>query len=291
VARLYIAAHQASWRSRKHQHAWERLEIDAAPLWKRPVNTVDTAAVMAVLEPDWADKAVSISRMRGRIESVLDFARARNWRSGENPARWKGHLDQLLPRPKKLQPVRHLASLPWQDAPAFWAALEARTDLPALALRLLVLTAVRRSEALEASWSEIDREATVWTIPAARTKSNREFKVPLSPPALRVIDRLAGIRRNSLLFPGVRHGRPIAATEVLDLMHELRPDAVIHGLRACFRTWCAEHANVRQDIAEAALGHVIANQVVASYQRGDLLTLRAELMTRWADYLTGNGES
>jgi integrase len=287
VAKLYITAHAASWRNHRHRLEWEKLAAHAAPLWARPVETIDTAAVLAVLEPGWADKAVTLARVRGRIESVLDFAAARGWRSGENPARWRGHLDQLLPRPKKLKPVTHLASLPWQEAPAFWRALEGREGLPSLALQLIALTAVRRSEALGAAWSEIDREAALWTIPASRTKANREHRVPLSPPALRLIDTLATLRRNDLLLPGVRHGRPVAATEVLNLMHELRPDAVVHGLRACFRTWCAESAGVRQDIAEAALGHAIADQVVASYQRGDLLTLRAELMARWAVFLTG----
>jgi integrase len=291
VARHYIVAHQASWRSPKHRQAWGRLEIDAAPIWKRAVDAIDTCAVMLVLEPGWSEKAVSLARVRGRIESIMDFARARNWRSGENPARWRGHLDQLLPRPKKLKPVEHLASLPWQDAPAFWSALDGRSGLPALALKLIALTAVRRSEALEAAWSEIDREAAVWTIPAARTKANREHRVPLSPPALRLIDTLAGFRRDDgLLVPGWRRGRPLSGSELFNLMRELRPDATVHGLRSTFRSWAAEQADTRQDIAEAALGHVIANKVVAAYQRNDLFNLRTELMARWAHYLTtGDG--
>jgi integrase len=287
VTRLYIAAHRAGWRNPRHQQEWEKLVVHAAPLWARPVEAIDTAAVLAVLEPGWSGKAVTLARVRGRIESVLDFAAARGWRSGENPARWRGHLDQLLPRPKQLKPVQHLAFIAWQDAPAFWRALAGRGDPPALlALQLIALTAVRRSEALGATWCELDREAALWTIPAGRTKANREHRVPLSPPALQVIDALAALRRNDLLLPGVRHGRPVAATEVLSLMQELRPGTTVHGLRATFRTWCAESAGVRQDIAEAALGHAIADQVVASYQRGDLLALRAELMTRWAEYLT-----
>jgi integrase len=290
VTKLYIAAHCASWRHPRHRKAWERLHVDAALLWKRPVDTIDTAAVMGVLEAGWTSKAITLSRVRGRIEAVLDFAAVRGWRpDAANPARWKGHLDQLLPPPKKVQPVTHLASLPWQDAPAFWATLEGRNDLPTLAIRLLALTAARRSEALEATWPEIDREAAVWTIPAARTKANREHHVPLSPAALAVIDALAAIRRSDRLFPGMRQASSLSATAVLVAMQAVRPDVTLHGLRSTFRSWCAEQADVRQDLAEAALGHAISNQVVAAYQRNDLFNLRTDLMARWAGYLTGAG--
>jgi integrase len=286
VTKLYIAAHCASWRNRRHRQEWDKLAVHAAPLWKLPAAAIDTGAMVALLEPDWARKAVTLSRVRGRIESVLDFATARGWRSGENPARWKGHLDQLLPPPRKVNPVTHYAALPWAEAPAFWEALDGHSDLRALAIRLLALTAVRRSEALQATWHEIDRDAAIWTIPAARTKANREHRVPLSASALQVLDALEKVRRNDFLFPGTVHGRPISLSLPLDLLQTLRPGFSLHGLRSTFRTWAAEAAVVRQDIAEAALGHAIADQVVASYQRDDLLALRADLMTRWADYLT-----
>jgi integrase len=162
--------------------------------------------------------------------------------------------------------------------------LDGRSDLPALALKLITLTATRRAEALQAAWPEID--AAVWCIPPARTKSNREHRVPLAAPALAVIAALAAIRRNDLLFPGIVHGRPISPTLPLDVLQGLRPGTTLHGLRSTFRCWAAEQAGVRQDIAEAALGHAIADQTVAAYQRNDLFTLRRELMTRWADYLT-----
>jgi integrase len=153
-------------------------------------------------------------------------------------------------------------------------------------LKLLLLTAARRGEVLEANWEEIDRDQALWVVPASRTKSGREHRVPLSPPALVVVDALAAVRRSNLVFPGVRHGRPIAATVVLDLMRDLRPGMTLHGLRSTFRTWAAEATNARQDIAEAALAHAIEDKVVASYQRGDLLQLRAKLMTEWALFVT-----
>jgi integrase len=287
VAGHYVRSRQALWRSAEHRRQWDvALATHAKAIWELPVAAIDTGAVMRVLEPGWHDKAPTLSRVRGRIEQVLDFATVRGWRSGANPAAWRGHLDKLLPSPKKLKPVQHHAALPWSEVPASWQQLVGRTDLPALFLQFLLLTAVRRGEALEARWDEIDPVAAVWTIPADRTKSGREHRVPLSPPALAAVDTLADVRRNDLLFPGVRHGRPIAATVALELFQSLQPGMTLHGLRATFRTWCAEASGCRQDIAEAALGHVIEDQVVAAYQRGDLLTLRATLMQQWALFVT-----
>ena len=289
VAGHYVRSRQALWRSAEHRRQWDvSLATHAKAIWDLPVATIDTGAVMQVLEPEWRTKAPTLSRVRGRIEQILDFAAVRGWRSGENPARWRGHLDKLLPSPKKLNPVQHLAALPWPEAPGLWRELADRTDMPALALRFLMLTAVRRGELLGARWDEVDREEAVWTIPANRTKSNRDHRVPLSAAALVILDTLAPDRRNDLLFPGVNHGRPIAATVLLDLMRDLRPGTTLHGLRSTFRTWAAEASNGRhrQDVAEAALAHVIEDKTAAAYQRGDLLALRAGLMTDWGQYLT-----
>jgi integrase len=286
VAELYVRSRQALWRSVEHRRQWDvALAAQAKAIWDLPVATIDTGAVMEVLEREWREKAPTLSRVRGRIEQVLDFATVRGWRSGENPARWRGHLDKLLPSPKKMRPVQHHAALPWISAPGFWQQLCGRTDLPALFLQFLLLTAVRRGEALEARWDEIDIASAVWTIPANRTKSGREHRVPLSAPALAVLAALAQVRRNDLLFPGMRHGRPIAAAVVLEVFQSMQPGMTLHGLRATFRTWCAEASGCRQDIAEAALAHVIEDKVVASYQRGDLLSLRADLMAQWARFL------
>jgi integrase len=279
---LYVKAHQASWRSASHRRQWEQLADQAAPLWNLPIAAIDTGAVMSVLQPGWQDQPVTYSRIRGRLEMLLDFARARGWRAGENPARWKGHLAQLLPKPHRLAQVVHHAALSWQDAPAFYRSLG--SDLPALAVKLLLLTAARRGEALRATWAEIDRDGGIWTIPAGHTKANREHRVPLSGPALAVLDSLAGIRRDDLLFPGTSYGRPLAAVS----LRRCLPTAggTLHGFRACFRTWAAEAVNARQDVAEAALGHMIKDAVVAAYQRGDLFALRTELMAQWARHLT-----
>jgi integrase len=286
IADHFVRSRQALWRSAEHRRQWDvALATHAKVIWNLPVVSIDTGAVMEVLEPEWRAKSPTLSRVRGRIEQILDFATVRGWRSGENPARWRGHLDKLLPSPKRLKPVQHHAALPWADAPRLWGDLAGRTDMPAQVLKFLLLTATRRGEALEARWEEVDRSSAIWTIPANRTKSNREHRVPLPPPALELIDALAAEQRNDLLFPGVRHNRPVAATVVLELMQDLRPGMTLHGLRACFRTWSAESANVRQDIAEAALAHVIEDKTAAAYQRGDLLALRVELMRAWASYL------
>lgn len=288
VAEHYIRSRQALWRSAEHRRQWGiALAGHAKAIWDLPVATIDTGSVMQVLEPEWLDKAPTLSRVRGRIEQVLDFATVRGWRSGPNPAVWRGYLDKLLPSPKKLKPVQHHAALPWSEAPGLWWNLADRTDMPAMALKLLILTAVRRGEVLEARWDEIDRDQSIWTIPAERTKSGREHRVPLSQPALDVVDTLNSVRRSDLLFPGTRHGRPVAATVVLELFQDLRPGMTLHGLRSTFRTWAAEASrNTRQDIAEAALAHMIEDKTAAAYQRGDLLSLRARLMAEWAQYLT-----
>ncbi len=291
IAEQYVRSRQALWRSAEHRRQWGvALAAHATGIWDLPVAAVDTAAVMQVLEVGWRDKARTLARVRGRIEQVLDFATVRGWRSGPNPAVWRGHLDKLLPSPKKLKPVQHHPALPWSDAPRLWRDLADRTDMPALALKLLLLTAVRRGEVLGARWDEVDHDQSVWTIPANRTKSGREHRVPLSQPALDVLETLIAVRPSDLLFPGTRHGRPVAATVVLELFQKLQPGMTLHGLRSTFRTWAAEASpNARQDIAEAALAHVIEDKTAAAYQRGDLLVLRAGLMADWAQYLTDGG--
>jgi integrase len=283
----HIQARQALWRSAEHRRQWTvSLRTHAGALWNLPVAAIDTEAVLAALRPGWEQKPATMGRVRGRIEQVLDYAKVHGWCDGPNPAIWRGHLDKILPSPKRLKPVQHLAALPWADAPRLWRALADRTDMPALALRFLVLTAVRRGELLGARWDEVDREQAVWVLPANRTKSAREFKVPLPEQARSILDVLALLRRNDLLFPGVNHNRPIAATVLLDLMCELQPGTTLHGIRSTFRTWAAEAASCRQDVAEAALGHAVENKVTAAYQRGDLLALRAGLMQQWALFVT-----
>jgi integrase len=291
AADAYLAAHHGSWRSAAHRQNWEHSLRDYAfPVFgDLPVGQVDTGCVMQVLQPLWAVKTQTAFRLKGRIESVLYFAAARGWRTGENPARWRGHLSEMLPNPKKLRPVQHHAALDWRDLSALWCKLQGRDGLPALALRLIIATALRRGEVLEARWPEIDFEARVWTLPAARTKSNREFKIPLADAALEMLTALAMLRRDDLLFPGAKHGRPIAATMLLDLLGELRPGVTIHGFRATFRSWCADN-RVPREIAELSLAHRIEDATERAYQRSDVLGPRRAIMARWGRFLTSEQE-
>jgi integrase len=291
VADAYIAAHEASWRNAKHRQQWTNtLETYAFPiLGDLPVAEVDTGAVMRVLEPIWREKAETASRLRGRIESVLDYAKARGWRDGENAARWRGHVENMLPKRSKVAPVQHHAALPWQEISGFMASLANQQGLGALALRFTILTAARTSEAIEARWSEIDMTAGVWTVPAARMKAAKEHRVPLSDAAVAVLREVAPLRddeRGGWVFPGARAGRPLSNMAFLMLLRRMeRGDLTAHGFRSCFRDWAAETGQPA-DSAEASLAHTLGNKVQAAYQRGDLLERRRKLMDAWAEFCT-----
>jgi integrase len=252
-----------------------------------PVRDIDTGAVMRVLEGLWRDKPETGSRVRGRIETVLDYAKARHWRQGENPARWKGHVENLLPKRHILKPTIHHAAVPWQELPSFWSELTAREDMPALALRWAILTATRTNETRGARWSEIDRDAGVWTIPASRMKGGREHRVPLTAAMCELLDRLPIQRQggDGYVFLGAKAGRPIGVNAMTLALHSLYPGATVHGMRSSFRDWASEHG-VNGEVAEACLAHKIPNAVEAAYRRGDLLEPRRLVMQRWANYLT-----
>jgi integrase len=288
VAELYIAAHEASWRNPKHRAQWPAtLETYAYPvLGDVAVKAVDTGGVMRVLEPIWHTKPETASRVRGRIETVLDYAAARHWRQGDNPARWKGHVENLLPKRAKVRAVVHHAALDWRELPALWAELAERDHISALALRFTLLTAVRTNEALGAVWGEIDPDGKVWTIPAARMKAAREFRVPLSTAATAVLDELAALRQGEHVFPGARVGKPLSNMAMLMALRRLRPGMTTHGtVRSGFRDWASE-AGIAGEVAEGCLAHTIANKVEAAYRRGDLLKPRRAAMERWARFLT-----
>ena len=283
----FIKAHAGSWRSAEHARQWTvTLTRHVFPVMGHlPVGAVGTAEVMQVLEPLWHAKPETASRIRGRIEQVLDYAGSRHWRSGDNPARWRGHIANLLPSRDRLKPTKHLAAVPWPELPALWRALDGHDrQIPALALKLVLLTATRPGEAMGAQWGEIDRTARVWTIPAARTKSNRTHRVPLSDAALDVLDKLAALRTGDCVFPGARHGRPIDSSRPLLVLREFRPDATLHGFRSGFRDWASEQG-IPGEVAEAALAHAITDKTEAAYRRGDLLEPRRAVVQRWADYL------
>lgn len=289
VAAAYIAAHESSWRNTKHRQQWSNtLDTYAHPvLGDLPVAEVDTGAVMKVLEPIWHDKAETASRLRGRIETVLDYAKARGWREGENPARWRGHIANMLPKRSKVQPVEHHPALPWREIGGFMAALAGQDTLGARALEFTVLTGARTSEALNAQWSEIDLREGVWTVPAARMKAGREHRVPLPDAALGVLQVVAPLRDDACggwVFPGQRAGRPLSNMVFLMLLRRMgRGDLTAHGFRSAFRDWAAETGQPA-DVAEAALAHTLGNKVQAAYQRGDLLDRRRKLMKDWAGF-------
>jgi integrase len=289
VAELYIGAHAPGWRNGKHRAQWiTTLDAYAFPhLGDLPVSTIETADVLACLTPIWTDKPETASRLRGRIERILDYAMARGWRTTANPARWRGHLANLLPRRSKVAPVRHHAAMPWRDVPGFMGRLRRARGLGARALEWTILTAVRTGEAIGARWSEIDMETRVWTIPAARMKAGKEHRVPLSDAALAILTELAPLRPeegDGFLFPG-RAGRPISSMTMAMMLRRMgHADLTVHGFRSAFRDWCEEATSTPHAVAEAALAHAIGDKVEAAYRRGDLFRKRALLMQQWADY-------
>jgi integrase len=307
VADLYIAAHEASWRNAKHRQQWRNtLATYAFPAFgTHPVEAVDTALVTSVLEPLWQSRTETASRLRGRVEAVLDYATARGWRSGENPARWRGHLANLLPKRSKVQRVQHHAACHWQEAGAFVADLATREGVAALALRFLILTAARSGEVLGARWSEIDLAAKVWTVPGTRMKAGREHRVPLSDDALAILATVAPLRdtddANPLVFPAPRGGKTYSDAALTALLRRMNPEAAgqparwrdrrtgeaitPHGFRSTFRDWCAEAVAVPREVAEAALAHTLRDKVEAAYARGDMLERRRPLMADWARFL------
>jgi integrase len=283
----YLASHRAGWRSAKHGEQWARsLHMYVTPVFgKLPVQTIDVALVMKVLEPMWLTVPDTASRVRGRVESVLDWARVRGYRDGENPARWRGHLDHLLPTRAKVRAVKHHAALPYAEIAAFMAELQTRPGIAARALEFIILTAARTGEVLGARSDEIDLAAKVWTVPANRMKGGREHRVPLAPAAVRVIERQPHVRENNLVFPGARrHG--LSPMAIVKLLRRMGRDFTVHGFRSTFRDWAAERTSYPREVAEAALAHMVANKVEAAYQRGDLFEKRRKLMDAWAKYCT-----
>ena len=238
---------------------------------------------MKIIEPLWREKTETASRVRGRIEAVLDYAKARGWREGENPARWRGHLDQLLPKRSKVQRVTHHTALPWREIGAFMQRLRQNQRVSARCLEFLILTACRSGEARGARWYEIDLEHKVWTIPEQRIKAGREHRVPLSEPAMAVLREMALLGTKGFVFPGLKAASALsdmALTRAVDVAGG--NGATVHGFSSTFREWCAEMTNYPRELAEAALAHALRDKVEAAYQRGDLLAKRRRLMADWA---------
>jgi integrase len=290
VAALYIAAHRAGWRNDKHAAQWETtLKTHAAPIMSLPVQAVDTALVVKVLEPLWTTRPETASRLRGRIESVLDFAKVREFRDGENPARWRGHLAKLLPSRSKVRDVKHHAALPFAELPAFLVALRAQEGIAARALEFAILTAARTGEVISARWNEIDLLDKTWTVPAARMKARREHRVPLSPRALAIFGEMQGTRTSraddGFVFPGGKAGRSLSNMAFLMLLRRMgKGDLTAHGFRATFKTWASERTSFQNEIVEASLAHTIGGKVEQAYMRGDLFEKRRRLIEAWAVY-------
>jgi integrase len=282
-AERYIASHQAAWKNPKHRQQWRNtLSTYAYPvLGDFPVATIDTGLVVKALEPIWTTKPETASRLRGRIESVLNCAKARGYRQGENPSTWRGHLDHLLPPPRKMRAINHHAALPYAELSNFMRELRQRDGIAARALEFTILTATRTGEAIGATWDEISGD--VWTIPKDRMKSGREHRVPLSGDALKLIAELP--RDGKYLFGGSRPNTHLSNMALLAVLRRMdRADLTTHGFRSTFRDWVSERTNYPRDIAEAALAHAISDKTEAAYRRGDALDKRRRLMAEWARY-------
>lgn len=286
AAERYIKAHEAGWRNAKHVMQWRNtLATYAAPIGKLPVQAVDVGLVVKVLEPIWRVKPETASRVRSRIEAVLDWATVRGYRTGENPARWRGHLQNLLPNPARIRKVQHHAALPYAEIGAFMRALRAEEGIAAVALQFLILTASRTGEIIGVRWSEIDLANGTWIVPADRMKAGREHRVPLSAPAIAILQRMREIHNGQLVFPGRFGDQPLSGMALLQLLKRMgRGDLTVHGLRSSFRDWAAERTNYPREVAEMALAHAVSDQVEAAYRRGDLFDKRRRLMEAWARY-------
>lgn len=286
VAAQYIAAHESTWKNEVHRKQWtSTLDAYVFPvLGDLAVSDVDTARVLKVLEPIWHAKPETATRVRGRIESVLDFASAKGWRTGENPARWRGHLANLLPARSKVRKAKHHAAEPWSTVAAFMAALREQPGTAALALEFTILTAARTGETIGAKWSEIDLEARSWTVAAKRMKAGVEHRVALSDAAVAVLARVKPLG-GEFVFPGGKRGAPLSNMAMLALLERMgRADLTVHGFRSTFRDWAAEATHHPAELAEAALAHTVKDKVVAAYQRGDLFEKRRTVMADWASH-------
>ena len=287
-AERYIEAQKAGWKNPKHAAQWpSTLQTYVYPVFGAlPVQAIDVGLVMKVLEPIWTAKPETASRVRGRIESVLDWATARGYRQGENPARWKGHLENLLPARSKVAKVKHHSALPYPEIADFITSLRAEDGIGARALEFLILTAARTGEVIGAKWTEIDLEARLWVVPGERMKkAGKEHRVPLSEMAIAILSPLSEVRTGDFVFPVGRPGKPLSNMAMLKLLQRMgRADLTAHGFRSTFSDWCAEQTNTPSEVREMALAHVVGDKVEAAYRRGDMFEKRRQLMEAWGQY-------
>lgn len=282
----YIAAHGDTWKNPKHRAQWaSSLKTYADPVMGNlAVRDICQEHVLKTLEPIWKDKNETASRVRGRIESVLDWCTVRGYRSGDNPARWKGHLDKLLPAPSKVKKIKHFAALPFNELPHFMSALRQRKGTAARALEFAILCASRSGEVRGAQWSEIDLDAKVWTVPADRMKAGKEHRVPLTETAIRILNEQSKLpRQNDYVFEAPNGGQ-LSDMTLSAVLRRMEVDAVPHGFRSTFRDWAGEVTHFPRELAEQALAHTLESKVEAAYRRGDALEKRREMMQTWDDY-------
>ena len=304
----YIAAHRAGWRNAKHANQWTAtLTTYVTPVFGHlPVAAIDTGLVLKVVEPIWATKSETASRVRGRIEVILDWARVRGYRTGENPARWRGHLDKLLPAKAKVRKVEHHPALSYGQVGSFMADLRQREGTAAKALQFTILNAARTDEVISMRWDEIDHAAKLWKVPAERMKGKREHRVPMSDPTLAILREMMPAGPESIgrkyVFRGAKPGRPLSNMAMLELIRRMNAEREVvglskwtdpkqggrevapHGFRSSFRDWAAERTNFPREVAEAALAHIDGDETELAYKRGDLFDKRRRLMEAWAKY-------
>ena len=287
----YLAAHEPGWRSAKHRAQWRMTLVEYAgpKLDNMSVAAIATADVLSVLKPMWLTTPETATRLRGRIEAVLDFAAVNGWRTGDNPARWRGHLAKLLPARAKVRAVKHHAALPWQDGPAFLNKLRQRASVAARAIEFLILTAARSGEVLGMRWGEVHLDAAVWTVPADRMKAKREHRVALSSMAVNLLRGILPLQTDpiskALVFPGQDARRPLSVMAMTMALRRMnRTDLTVHGFRSMFRDWAGETTAHPREVVEAALAHRTGDKVEQAYARGDLFTKRRLLMQEWAEF-------
>lgn len=296
-AESYIEMHRSGWKNPKHIAQWtSTIETYANPtLGKLAVASIDTALVMKCLEPIWTKKTETASRVRGRIESILDWAKVKGFRSGENPARWKGHLDHLLPKRTSVKPVKHHAALPYSEMAKFLPKLQSQNGIAALALEFTILTAVRTGDVIGATWQEVSLSDKLWIIQPARRKVRKdlvavtkEHRVPLSNRAVEIVKAMEKLKTGDYVFPGQKEGEPLSNMAMLETLRRMGMDKItVHGFRSAFRDWAAEETEYDETLPKMALAHVVSDKVEAAYRRGDLFKKRQSIMADWADHCLG----
>ena len=286
----YLEAMESQWKSQKHRDQWHMtLNVYARPIRRLPVDGLATEDILRVLKPIWQSKTETASRLRGRMENVIDYATTQGWRTGDNPARWAGHLKNVLPSPRKRKRGHHSA-MPYKSVPVFIERLRQADGLSARALEFTILCATRTSETLNATWSEIDLENEIWTVPAERMKANKEHRIPLTSACVELLEALPRFEGSDYLFPGQAPRKPISNMSMTMQMRRMGVgEFTVHGFRSSFRDWAGEETGHPREVAEQALAHIIGDEAERAYRRGDALEKRRNLMEAWGRYIANQG--